>query len=96
MAKYLTSIILLALVVTVALFTYQGESGFTELKRMDQEVSALRREAESMRAEVKRLETLIARSASDRGFLERRAREELALAHEGEIVYVFDSSSSKQ
>ena len=91
----LTPFIIAIITASVAVFTVSGHHGLAQLMRLSHEAHLLERENLLLQMEIDKLQRNIEIAGASPVFLEQRAREELALANTGEVIYVFPKSHSK-
>jgi cell division protein FtsB len=77
------------LVLLILGYTVFGERGLVNLVRTRRQAEALLAEAARLKEENRRLREEIQRLRSDRGYIERLAREELGMVKPGELVFQF-------
>ncbi|MFQ5850195.1 MAG: septum formation initiator family protein [Candidatus Binatia bacterium] len=87
---------LAALLATFSLFTTFGDRGLLHLWRLSKAKGRLDRKNLRLQRENEILRKRIDRLRHDYRYLEKIAREDLGLVQQGEIVYRFASSESKE
>lgn len=86
-------------IVGIALFvvisTLVGDKSLSHLLYLRRELHQLELSASKLADDISLTEHNISLAKDDSFFLERQAREELALSKPGEIIYIFPKASSK-
>lgn len=77
------------LILIILGFTVFGENGLLNLVRYQRQRQALVQESARLREENEQLKKEIELLKSDRGYIERLAREELGMVKPGELVFQF-------
>jgi cell division protein FtsB len=76
--------------------TFFGEKGILHLHRLQKELVRIREANRKMDEENQKLKEEVRRLQQDKRYIEEIARKELGMVKEGEILYLFDSSSNEQ
>jgi len=85
----LTPLILIGLTLTVCFFTITGPKNVFQLLKLHREIAELKAANSRIESEIEQVGYDVDVATRDQFFLEKRAREELALSKHGEIVYIF-------
>ena len=85
------NLILFCLALVMLLFTLVGNHGLLHLERLKHEIKLMDTKNRELSAEATEVQNEIDAVKHSRAALEKRAREELGLAKENEIVYIFPS-----
>lgn len=85
----LTPTVFVILSAIIIFFAITGEYGYLHLKNLEKEKIALEKKNRELNSEIVKLKSEIYSLENNDYSLEKVAREELGLAKENEIVYVF-------
>ncbi|MCB0354400.1 MAG: septum formation initiator family protein [Bdellovibrionales bacterium] len=90
------AVVLLLFVVVVAVASLFGGTGFSDVKLLSHSLEKQRVKSDELETRVKELRLLVNGLQSDDRVLERFARDELALAKEGELVFFFEDKQPSE
>lgn len=90
MGRKVAPAVIMLIVVGLLCLTYAGPNGLLHLRELNNELSLLEQKNRTIEEEMRRVKSSISMLKSGQFELERIAREELGLAKDGEIIYVFD------
>lgn len=91
MERFLPHILAL-LIITVCISTVSGPKNIFHLMKFRREIAELQSMKEVQMDQIQRLDSAVDTAARDRLFLERKAREELALSKQDEVIYFFSNA----
>ena len=90
----LSALLILSFAIVMGFFAINGKQGVKELVRLKHEAALLESEKQRLQEEIVAQQQNIQRARTDSSFLEKKAREELGLARQGEVVYLLPKHGS--
>ena len=93
--KYLLLLILIAFLI-LGILTFFGEKGIFHLLRLQKEVARIKERNIKLEEENQKLREEVKRLQSDKRYIEETARKELGMVKEGEVIYQFETPSTKK
>jgi len=94
--KRLKPLVLLLLTLSVCFFTLTGPKNIFQLAQLNREIARIESTNQQLESEIEQLSSKIEVATQSSFFLEKKAREELALSKPGEIVYAFPQDNGPQ
>ena len=93
--KHLLLLILIPLLILGAL-TFFGEKGIFQLFHLKKEADQIKERNIKLEEENQKLREEVKRLQKDKRYIEEIARKELGMVKEGEIIYQFDTPSTRE
>jgi cell division protein FtsB/cell division protein DivIC len=93
--KRLLLLIVISLLI-IGILTFFGEKGILHLLRLQEELVRIKEKNAKLAVENQKLKEEVKRLQTDKRYIEEIARRELGMVKEGEIIYQFDSPSSRK
>jgi len=93
--KRLLLLILIPLLI-LGILTFFGEKGILHLLRLQKELVRIKEKNTKLEVENQKLKEEVKRLQTDKRYIEEIARKELGMVKEGEIIYQFDSPSTRK
>ncbi|HMK51025.1 MAG TPA: septum formation initiator family protein [Thermodesulfobacteriota bacterium] len=93
--KRLLLLIVIPLLI-IGILTFFGEKGILHLLRLQKELVRIKEKNTKLEVENQKLKEEVKRLQTDKRYIEEIARKELGMVKEGEIIYQFDSPSTRK
>ena len=93
--KRLLLLIVIPLLI-IGILTFFGEKGILHLFRLQKELVRIKEKNAKLEVENQKLKEEVKRLQTDKRYIEEIARKELGMVKEGEIIYQFDSPSTRK